>query len=252
MQKLLRLIAAPLAFALACSTVGCTIYGEKKPPTLASTTSAEQYERILWQTVQKQQWNKILTPLFNDAQSGMPMASHSFFPHQPPRLVRPSQARSPLASHPRPLRHLGLRDHAATDPRRRRPRPLRQAWMALSQPSKRSPGVREEVLAALERPRLLPPRPHFCIREQSRRREHVGQAASNQQPNSALLPGIGAYTSAAIASIAFGEAGRRGRRQRRTRSPPPDLAPQKRSTGKAKAHSALNASEIQAARRPAH
>ena len=64
MQKLLRLIAAPLAFALACSTVGCTIYGEKKPPTLASTTSAEQYERILWQTVQKQQWNKI-PPLFS-------------------------------------------------------------------------------------------------------------------------------------------------------------------------------------------
>ena len=37
MQKPLRLIAAPLALALACSTVGCTIYGEKKPPTLANT-----------------------------------------------------------------------------------------------------------------------------------------------------------------------------------------------------------------------
>jgi hypothetical protein len=59
MQKSLRFIAAPLALALACCTVGCTIYGEKKPPTLASTTSAEQYERILWQMVQKQQWNKI-------------------------------------------------------------------------------------------------------------------------------------------------------------------------------------------------
>lgn len=64
MQTLLRLIAVPLALALACSTVGCTIYGEKKPPTLSSTTSAEQYERILWQMAQKQQWNKI-TPLLS-------------------------------------------------------------------------------------------------------------------------------------------------------------------------------------------
>jgi hypothetical protein len=64
MQKALRFIATPLAVVLACSTVGCTIYGEKKPPTLASTTSAEQYERILWQMAQKQQWNKI-SPLFS-------------------------------------------------------------------------------------------------------------------------------------------------------------------------------------------
>ncbi len=64
MQKSLRLVAAPLALALACSSVGCTVYGEKKPPTLSSTTSAEQYERILWQMVQKQQWNKI-SPLFS-------------------------------------------------------------------------------------------------------------------------------------------------------------------------------------------
>jgi hypothetical protein len=64
MQKSLRLLAVPLAVALACSAIGCTLYGEKKPPTLASTTSAEQYERILWQMVQKQQWNKI-SPLLS-------------------------------------------------------------------------------------------------------------------------------------------------------------------------------------------
>ena len=67
MQTLLRLIAVPLALALACSTVGCTIYGEKKPPTLSSTTSAEQYERILWQMAQKQQWNKIYPALIDHA-----------------------------------------------------------------------------------------------------------------------------------------------------------------------------------------
>jgi hypothetical protein len=64
MENSLRLIAVPLALVLACSTVGCTIYGEKKPPTLSSTTSAEQYERILWQMAQKQQWNKI-SPLLS-------------------------------------------------------------------------------------------------------------------------------------------------------------------------------------------
>ena len=64
MQNPLKLAAVPLAIALACSAVGCTIYGEKKPPTLASTTSAEQYERIMWQMAQKQQWNKI-SPLFS-------------------------------------------------------------------------------------------------------------------------------------------------------------------------------------------
>jgi hypothetical protein len=64
MQNPLKLAAVPLAFALAGSAIGCTLYGEKKPPTLASTTSAEQYERILWQVAQKQQWNKI-SPLFS-------------------------------------------------------------------------------------------------------------------------------------------------------------------------------------------
>ncbi len=64
MQKSRRFIAASLALVLACCSVGCTIYGEKKPPTLASTTSAEQHERILWQMAQKQQWNKI-PPVFS-------------------------------------------------------------------------------------------------------------------------------------------------------------------------------------------
>jgi hypothetical protein len=64
MPKLLRFFAAPLAFVLGLSVVGCTIFPEQKPPTLKNTTSAEQYERILWQTVQKQQWNK-LPPLLS-------------------------------------------------------------------------------------------------------------------------------------------------------------------------------------------
>jgi ATP/ADP translocase len=50
------LLAASLA---AFSLTGCTIYGEKKPPTLKSTTSAEQYERIFWSTVKAKNWQQI-------------------------------------------------------------------------------------------------------------------------------------------------------------------------------------------------
>jgi hypothetical protein len=35
---------------------GCTIYGVKNPPTLKSSTSAEQYERILWTSVKEKKW----------------------------------------------------------------------------------------------------------------------------------------------------------------------------------------------------
>jgi len=50
------LLAASLA---AFSITGCTIYGEKKPPTLKSTTSAEQYERIYWSTVKAKKWEQL-------------------------------------------------------------------------------------------------------------------------------------------------------------------------------------------------
>ncbi len=47
---------------LAASLVGltgCTFYGEKKPPTIKSTTSAEQYERIFWSTVKAKNWQQL-------------------------------------------------------------------------------------------------------------------------------------------------------------------------------------------------
>jgi Domain of unknown function (DUF4440) len=50
------LLAAGLAVL---SLSGCTIYGEKKPPTLKSTTSAEQYERIFWSTVKAKNWQQV-------------------------------------------------------------------------------------------------------------------------------------------------------------------------------------------------
>ena len=48
-----------LAASLVVSLTGCTIYGEKKPPTLKSTTSAEQYERIFWSTVKAKNWQQV-------------------------------------------------------------------------------------------------------------------------------------------------------------------------------------------------
>ena len=42
--------------AAVMSLSGCTIYGVKNPPTLKSSTSAEQYERILWTSVKEKKW----------------------------------------------------------------------------------------------------------------------------------------------------------------------------------------------------
>jgi uncharacterized protein DUF4440 len=53
---LTSLLAASLA---AVGMSGCTIYGEKKPATLQSTTSAEQYERIFWSSVKARNWQKV-------------------------------------------------------------------------------------------------------------------------------------------------------------------------------------------------
>jgi hypothetical protein len=64
MQKPLQSIVVVTALLLSIGVAGCTLFPEKKPPTLASTTSAEAHERILWQMVQKQQWGKI-SPLFS-------------------------------------------------------------------------------------------------------------------------------------------------------------------------------------------
>jgi hypothetical protein len=38
---------------------GCTVYPDKKPPTLKSTTSAEQYERLLWAAVKAKNWLQV-------------------------------------------------------------------------------------------------------------------------------------------------------------------------------------------------
>jgi hypothetical protein len=53
-------IASLLAAALATLGLsGCTIFGEKKNPTLKSTTSAEQYERLFWSAVKAKNWQQV-------------------------------------------------------------------------------------------------------------------------------------------------------------------------------------------------
>ena len=45
---------------------GCTVYPDKNPPTLATTTSAEQVQRIFWQDVEQAKWtqaNALLAPM---------------------------------------------------------------------------------------------------------------------------------------------------------------------------------------------
>jgi hypothetical protein len=52
------------AFAM-IGTTGCTVYPDKKTPTLAMTTSAEQVDRIFWQNVEQAKWtnvNALLAP----------------------------------------------------------------------------------------------------------------------------------------------------------------------------------------------
>ncbi|HEY4049312.1 MAG TPA: DUF4440 domain-containing protein [Acidobacteriaceae bacterium] len=60
-----KIIATLLFVNLAALGIsGClTVWGAKDPPTLASTSSAEQYERILWTKTREKKWSAI-TPLF--------------------------------------------------------------------------------------------------------------------------------------------------------------------------------------------
>ena len=44
---------------LVAGLTGCTLFGDKNPPTLKSTSSAEQYERVLWSTVKDKKWQQV-------------------------------------------------------------------------------------------------------------------------------------------------------------------------------------------------
>jgi hypothetical protein len=48
-----------LTSLLVVALTGCTLFGDKNPPTLKSTTSAEQYERLLWSAVKAKTWVQV-------------------------------------------------------------------------------------------------------------------------------------------------------------------------------------------------
>jgi hypothetical protein len=55
-----KLIATLLAASMAALGIsGCTLWGAKEHPTLTSTSSAEQYERILWKDTRDKAWPQI-------------------------------------------------------------------------------------------------------------------------------------------------------------------------------------------------
>lgn len=57
--------ALVLSAVATLGTSGCTLYSERKTPTLAMTTSAEQVDRIFWQDVAQAKWteaNTLLAP----------------------------------------------------------------------------------------------------------------------------------------------------------------------------------------------
>lgn len=53
-----RTLVILVAVSFLSALTGCTVYPDKKPPTIASTTSAEQLERIYWDAVKAGDWQK--------------------------------------------------------------------------------------------------------------------------------------------------------------------------------------------------
>jgi len=54
-----RFLCCALLGAAALSLTGCTVYPPKNPPTLQTTTSAEQTQRIFWKEVESGDWHGV-------------------------------------------------------------------------------------------------------------------------------------------------------------------------------------------------
>jgi hypothetical protein len=57
------LVATIFAVSLSSLLNGCSVWGAKNPPTLQSTTSAEQYERLFWAGVKAGNWTQVASLL---------------------------------------------------------------------------------------------------------------------------------------------------------------------------------------------
>jgi hypothetical protein len=119
-------------------------------------------------------------------------------------VVRALPARLTLAAQPGSLRHLGFGGHAATDPRSGGGGALSGLHGAVSHAGFAGAGAGTRGTGLVERAGLLPAGANAA---------QDGAVCSQPQPGQlaeygggiALLPGIGAYTAAAVASIAHGE-----------------------------------------------
>jgi Domain of unknown function (DUF4440) len=54
-----RTVVLLIALAAFINLTGCHLYPEKRPPTLDSTTSAEQFERLYWKAVTSSDWKQV-------------------------------------------------------------------------------------------------------------------------------------------------------------------------------------------------
>ncbi len=120
-------------------------------------------------------------------------------------VVPGEPARPALAAQPRSLRHLGFGDHAAADPRGRGGGALQGVPGAVSHAGFAGPGAGAGCAGPVERAGLLPARAHVAQGRPVCRRPSRRQLLPQTAEELRLLPGIGAYTAAAIASIAHGE-----------------------------------------------
>jgi hypothetical protein len=58
MRRSLQVLTSCFAVCAAITLSGCTLYSEKKHPTLQTTTSAEQTQRIFWKDVESGNWKE--------------------------------------------------------------------------------------------------------------------------------------------------------------------------------------------------
>ncbi len=120
-------------------------------------------------------------------------------------MVRRQCARLAVAEESRPVPGLDIGNHAAADASGCRPGALSSISSALSDGREAGFGAGIVGIGGVERPGILPP----CA-DVACGREGRGARTNGRFPETAEvlreLPGIGRYTSAAIASIAFGEA----------------------------------------------
>ena len=122
------------------------------------------------------------------------------------RLVRRSRARSAVASGSRSVSRVGVGDHAAADARGRGDRALSRIPASLSDGRKSWPRREKRLCSRRGADWDITAARACCMPQRKWSPASVEESSPKLRRAGRNLPGIGRYTSAAIASIAFGEA----------------------------------------------